>query len=138
MQNAIDDMWYRFTASTILSVCLYQAQSSGSIETSVYSNFTNNRNINEWSSPPAAACISEPCNFVQQARSGHVAAVYTRGPANDPNSDDMPRMIVFGGRACDDSLLADTWLYYPMVNSWIRPQFTDEPSPRFSHTMNTL
>lgn len=91
--------------------------------------------INEWSTP--ALCGNG--QSIPDARSEHSAAVYSRGPSNDPNPDNSSRMLVFGGINSKSEIIGDTWLYYPMINSWIRPQLQIfEPSPRVQHSMTTL
>lgn len=97
-------------------------------------SFTSNSNFNQWSSP--ASCGNVPS--IPEARYGHSAAVYTRGCLNDSHTDNMPRMVIFGGRNCNSGLLGDTWLYYPMINSWIRPQLNIEPPPRSGYSMTTV
>lgn len=132
--------WSAYKISLFLLVPIFLCRglqgNANSINTNSCPSFTNISHINEWSSPAACGDVQS----IPDGRYFHSAAVYTRGPTNDTNADNTPRMVIFGGFNCKFTIVGETWLYYPMINSWLRPHSLEdvEPSPRFGHSMTTL
>ena len=91
---------------------------------------------NEWSAPCTG---SSDISNVPSKRRYHAAATYGRHQEDDADKRDVKGMVIFGGEEDESlSIVSDTWLYYPTINSWIRPSLDAQPGKRKRHTMTTI